>query len=124
MAVLNKEDFMKAIKSVVGENPTDELVTFVENMTDTYTDLETKTKDTTDWKSKYEENDKAWKKKYVDRFFNGSSDTDGKKEETHSTKETLKDIENEENKNDESELTYDGLFSGAEETNKGGEVNA
>ena len=38
--------------------------------------------------------------------------------------ETLKDIENEENKNDESELTYDGLFSGAEETNKGGEVNA
>ena len=122
MAVLNKEDFMKAIKSVVGENPTDELVTFVENMTDTYTDLETKTKDTTDWKSKYEENDKAWKKKYVDRFFNGSSDDD-KKEESHSTKETLKDIENE-NKNDEGELTYDGLFSGAEETNKGGEVNA
>ena len=26
--------------------------------------------------------------------------------------------------NDEGELTYDGLFSGAEETNKGGEVNA
>lgn len=124
MAVLNRDDFMKAIKSVVGENPTDELVTFVENMTDTYTDLETKTKDTTDWKAKYEENDKAWKKKYVDRFFNGSSDTDGKKEETHSTKETLKDIENEENKNDEGELTYDGLFSGSEETNKGGEVNA
>ena len=123
MAVLNKEDFMKAIKSVVGENPTDELVTFVENMTDTYTDLETKTKDTTDWKAKYEENDKAWKKKYVDRFFNGSSDTDGKKEETHSTKETLKDVENE-GKNDEGELSYDGLFSGAEETNKGGEVNA
>ena len=123
MAVLNKEDFMKAIKSVVGENPTDELVTFVENMTDTYTDLETKTKDTTDWKTKYEENDKAWKKKYVDRFFNGASETDGKKEETHSTKETLKDVENE-NKNDEGELTYDGLFSESEETNKGGEVNA
>ena len=120
MAVLNKEDFMKAIKSVVGENPTDELVTFVENMTDTYTDLETKTKDTTDWKSKYEENDKAWKKKYVDRFFNGSSDTDDKKEETHSTKETLKDVENE-NKNDESELSYDGLFS---DVNKGGNENA
>ena len=47
MAVLNRDDFMKAIKSVVGENPTDELVTFVENMTDTYADLETKTKDTT-----------------------------------------------------------------------------
>ena len=123
MAVLNRDDFMKAIKSVVGENPTDELVTFVENMTDTYTDLESKTKDTTDWKAKYEENDKQWKKKYVDRFFNGSAD-DSKKDETHSTKETLKDVENEENKNDECELKYDGLFSGAEETNKGGDVNA
>ena len=115
MAVLNRDDFMSAIKKVVGENPTDELVTFVENMTDTYTDLENKTKDTTDWKAKYEENDKQWKKKYVDRFFNGPAD-DGKKDETHSTKETLKDVENEENKNDECELKYDGLFSGAEES--------
>ena len=123
MAVLNRDDFMSAIKKVVGENPTDELVTFVENMTDTYTDLESKTKDTTDWKAKYEENDKQWKKKYVDRFFNGSAD-DSKKDETHSTKETLKDVENEEKKNEDNEMTYDGLFSGAEETNKGGEVNA
>ena len=38
--------------------------------------------------------------------------------------EAEKMLENEENKNDEGELTYDGLFSGAEETNKGGEVNA
>ena len=124
MAVLNKEDFMSAIKSIVGENPTDELVTFVENMTDTYTDLESKTKDTTDWKAKYEENDKAWKKKYVDRFFNGSSETDAKDGETHSTKETLKDVENEENKNNDEDLSYDDLFSDVNDTNKGGNENA
>ena len=31
-------------------------------------------KDETDWKSKYEENDKQWREKYRDRFFNADGD--------------------------------------------------
>ena len=31
-----------------------------------------------DWKTKYEENDKEWRKKYQDRFFNGTPDDDKK----------------------------------------------
>ena len=121
MAVRTTQEIIDALKESFGESPDDKQLAMLEDVSDTFSDLNEKCSE--DWKTKYEENDKAWKKKYVDRFFNGASETDGKKEETHSTKETLKDVENE-NKNDEAELKYDGLFSGAEETNKGGEVNA
>ena len=118
MSIKTKQEILEQINARFGEDNSDEALSMIEDITDTLNDFETRANgDGIDWKSKYEENDKAWKKKYVDRFFNGSSDTDGKKEETHSTKETLKDVENE-NKNDEGELSYDGLFSGAEETNK------
>ena len=99
MAILSKEDLMKAVKNLIGDKTDDETVAFVENLTDTLTDLEGKSADTTDWKSKYEENDKAWKKKYMDRFFKGE---DTKEEiERKSSKETLKDVENEEGKNED-----------------------
>ena len=123
MAILSKEDLMKAVKNLIGDKTDDETVAFVENLTDTISDLEGKSADTTDWKTKYEDNDKAWKKKYMDRFFNGSDE--GKTEtEKHSTKETLKDVENEEGKNEDENLSYDDLFSSKNETNKGGILNA
>ena len=38
---------------------------------------DTKTKDSTEWKTKYEENDKAWREKYTNRFFNNEGDDGG-----------------------------------------------
>lgn len=67
--VLSKEDFMSAIMARVGDDNSDESLAFIENMNDTYADMESKAKgDGTDWKQKYEENDKQWREKYKSRF--------------------------------------------------------
>lgn len=71
MAVLGKDDFFKALHEKVGTDSSEESLTFLENMTDTYNDLENRANgDGVDWKKKYEENDKAWQDRYRHRFFN------------------------------------------------------
>ena len=56
--------------SIFGENPTDEQISLLEDITDTVGDYEERLSDTTDWKTKYEENDKEWRRRYTDRFNN------------------------------------------------------
>ena len=70
MAVLGKDDFFKRISDHIGDDTSDESIAFIEDVTDTYNALEQSSKDETDWKSKYEELDENWKKRYRDRFFN------------------------------------------------------
>lgn len=75
MAVKTREELLKSIKARVGDNTDDETIAFLEDVTDTLTDYEEKVKgDGVDWKNKYEENDKMWRQKYTDRFFNGEPD--------------------------------------------------
>lgn len=69
MSVLTKEEILKKLQSKFGESTDDESISLLEDITDTLTDFESKTKDTTDWETKYKENDEMWKKKYRDRFF-------------------------------------------------------
>ena len=69
MSVLSKEDLMNSLKSIIGENASDESITFLENVSDTIDDFETRTAGQTDWKTKYEENDRAWRNRYTERFF-------------------------------------------------------
>lgn len=73
--VKTKDEILEAIKSRIGEDNSDETIAFLEDITDTLNDYEDKTKTDTDWKAKYEENDKEWRKRYTDRFFNND---DGK----------------------------------------------
>lgn len=69
MAILTKEELFNQIHSVVDKLDVDESVTFLENMTDTYNYMESLANgDGNDWKLKYEENDKAWRKRYTERF--------------------------------------------------------
>ena len=75
MAVKTKEEILERIRGRFGDEPSDDDIAMLEDITDTFTDFEEKTSDATNWKNKYEENDKAWKKKYSDRFF---SKDDGK----------------------------------------------
>ena len=71
MAVKTREEIIEELKARVGEQTDDETIAFLEDITDTLYDLETKAKgDGTDWKAKYEENDAEWRKRYQDRFFN------------------------------------------------------
>lgn len=75
MAVKTREEILESLRSRFGDEPTDDDIAMLEDITDTFIDFEEKTSDATNWKNKYEENDKAWKKKYSDRFF---SKDDGK----------------------------------------------
>lgn len=75
MAVLSKEQLMAKLAERIGDDTSDEVLAFTEDVSDTITDLETKANgDGTDWKAKYEENDKEWREKYKARFFSGSND--------------------------------------------------
>ena len=93
MAILTKEQLMESIRNRVGEDTSDEALASIENVNDT---IESMTTDkNTDWKTKYEENDAAWRQKYKDRFFNSSSE------------DKDDDFEEEEKKEP---MTYEALF--------------
>lgn len=81
MAVKTREEILESLRGRFGEEPTDDDITMLEDITDTFTDFEKKTSDATNWKNKYEENDKAWKKKYSERFFSKEVDESDDKDE-------------------------------------------
>ena len=70
MPALSKDQLLAKIKERIGEDTSDEALQFIEDVTDTIDDYESKTEDNTNWKKKYEDNDAEWRKKYKDRFFN------------------------------------------------------
>ena len=98
MAVKTRDEIMEAIRKRIGEDTSDEAISLLEDVTDTFTDYETKVADKTDWKSKYDEMDANWRKKYMDRF-------SGK------TGEDVKDEQEEQIKDDSELRTFDELFT-------------
>lgn len=75
MAVKTREEIIEEVKARIGEQTDDESIAFLEDISDTLSDLETKINgDGTDWKAKYEENDKEWREKYIERFYSSSLD--------------------------------------------------
>lgn len=98
MAVLSPEELRSAVRTFIGENNSDEALALIENTEDTISHYENITADKTDWKQKFEDNDKAWREKYKARFY---SDTEDKNEE-------LPDSKPGDNKN----YTFDNLFKG------------
>lgn len=71
MAVRSKEELLEAIKARVGNDDSDEVLSFLEDVSDTIGDYENRVYDREDWKSRYEENDRSWRQRYRDRFFGG-----------------------------------------------------
>ena len=77
MAVKTREEIITEVRDRFGEQTDDETITFIEDITDTLSDLETKAKgDGTDWKTKYEENDAEWRKRYTERFYSSDPGND------------------------------------------------
>ena len=98
MAVKTRDEIMEAIKKRIGEDTSDEAISLLEDVSDTFADYETKVADKTDWKAKYDEMDANWRKKYMDRF-------SGK------TGEEVKDEQEEQIKDDSEPRTFDELFT-------------
>ena len=106
MAVLSHDDFMSAVKGLAGDSADDNTLTMIENFTDTFNDLEARASDTTDWKTKYEQNDNEWREKYKARFFEGSAGADP----ATVIKEQKEDITD-----DGKEISFDDLFKERED---------
>lgn len=93
MAVRNKEEILEAIKTRVGEQTDDETISFLEDVSDTFTDLETRANgDGEEWKKKYEENDKSWRERYTNRFFSKEPEPEPKPEPEPEVKKTFSDL--------------------------------
>lgn len=76
MAVRTKEELLNDIKGIIGDSTDDTSIILLEDISDTFDDLESRSTDTEDWKTKYEENDAEWRRKYTDRFFSAEPDDD------------------------------------------------
>lgn len=96
MAVKTRDEILESSKTMLGENPDDESISFLEDVTDTLNDFEKRANgDGTDWKSKYEENDSNWRKKYTERFFSNEPEPNPKQEpkpEPDDTPKTFSDL--------------------------------
>ena len=76
----------------------------LEDLTDTYNDLETRANgDGVDWKKKYEENNSAWQKRYRQRFFSGNGYSNFEDNEFEEEDKELKRAES---------ITINDLFKG------------
>lgn len=92
MAVKTREEILESFRTRLGENPDDESISFLEDVTDTLNDFEARANsDGTDWKSKYEENDANWRKKYTERFFSDEPELTPKPE-LDNTPRTFSDL--------------------------------
>ena len=103
MAILNKEEFMARLRERIGEDNSDEALSFIEDMEDTYNDLETKSSSNNDeeWQKKYDELDNSWREKYKARFFNSETTPDDVK------KEQKKDVQED---GEAGDVSFDDLF--------------
>lgn len=92
MAVLSFNELIAKIKAKIGDDTSDKSIELLEDVTDTFN----ANNDGEDWKTRYEENDKEWRKKYIDRF-SGSGDSDHDEEdEEEEEKTTFEDLFKEE----------------------------
>lgn len=67
MAKRTFAELVEQIKTYTGDRDDDETLSLMEDINDTLNNE-------TDWQAKYNENDKAWRAKYKQRFETGSAD--------------------------------------------------
>lgn len=104
MAVLKRDEFFERIKNMIGDNNTEDAISFLEDMTDTYNDMETRTTSDINWEQKYNDLDAAWKARYKNRFFTSSNTA-------HYVQDEKQGIEVE----DEKETNFEDLFAKEDE---------
>lgn len=104
----SKAEILEAIKKKLGEDSSDEAIALIEDVTDTLDDYDAQTKDSTDWKRRFEENDAEWRKKYKDRFFESGTEDSDKIEKKNGGKSKEDDEE------DKTPKTFEDLFKEGE----------
>lgn len=107
MAILNRDQFFERINKILGASSDEDSIAFLEDMTDTFDDMERRANSPTDWEKKYNELDNAWREKYKKRFF--SAPPRERESDADTEDETLAQEVKEES------ITLDELFDEKEE---------
>lgn len=77
MAIKTKDDILSAIREKFADDNSDETISFIEDVSDTITDLETKARGNgTDWEAEAKRIDSEWRERYKARFFSGKTEED------------------------------------------------
>lgn len=95
MAIVSKEDLIKRLSENFGDDNSDEVIQLTEDLSDTLNDFDSRINDAEDWKTKFEENDNMWRKKYKDRFLESSGGNDNEiheQDEDENTNVTFNDL--------------------------------
>lgn len=73
--VLKSDEAMAQLKKLVGDDTSEDTISFIENISDTLTSLESKANNNSDMipKSELDRVNEEWAKKYRDRFFEGTT---------------------------------------------------
>lgn len=72
MAVRSVNEIMESVRSRLGDAADDDTLGFIEDISDTLNDFSARTQSSVNWEQKYNDLDAEWRKKYKERFFNGT----------------------------------------------------
>lgn len=76
MPVLNRDDFFNRVQERIGTDTSEEALQFLEDMTDTFNDMENRISNGgEDWEQKYHDLDASWRERYRHRFYNSDNRT-------------------------------------------------
>ena len=97
--VTTREDLISRIHARIGDSTSDDDIALLEDASDTLDDFVERTRDATNWRERYEENDRSWRQRYIDRFNSDVETGDGIEPESGETELEY-----------EAPKTYDELF--------------
>lgn len=99
--IKSKDEIIAEVNRLIGEEASDDVLAILENVTDTMEDYERRIAESGDWKAKFDENDRAWRDRYRERFVSpGTTDVESidveaegvEIEEYDSAPETFEDL--------------------------------
>lgn len=71
--IKTKDEIIASITSRIGDDTSDEAISLIEDVSDTLNDYDRRAADQTDWEARYNENDEMWRKRYMERFNQGTA---------------------------------------------------
>ncbi len=91
MAIVKRDDLIRRLLERFDDSTSDEVIQLTEDLTDTLDDYDNRVNKAEDWKTRYEENDAEWRKRYKERFLN-TSDSDDNNDNQDSNEDDYKNV--------------------------------
>ena len=91
MAIRTRDEIMTQLQTMVGEDTSDETLTFIQDVSDTL-GADNSAQRITELENQLEEQDQAWRKKYRDAFFTGKPDSSYEEEPENKKPKRFEDL--------------------------------